>query len=338
LFFLKFVDVKVESGDFEFQTLPLSRSEDDLRGLAVGFQRITLEDLPMVEDALREGLARCVGAEIGSETERFIDGQVSFDVLEGTRTTIFFGNDLATTSVENAIDTTDDGSGALDFDQIDGFHDSGFGGEFAGIEAAASSGDDLSSSSVDGVSMESDVEHFEGTAAHVLFAEDAFLGGPLEGGDARVLDFIEILDGFSGIKEDVGSGGVGAKAPNLSGLIWIPFVFVSKNLGAELGVVLGSDGSVIDFGGEFFLHANSAHEETVVLVGGFGETGLRRLSSDGFSVGDNGIGGTDFNSRKFFSEILEANFEMEFSGTSDNVLARFFSVALDARIRFGETF
>jgi len=126
---LKFVDEAIQSGDFDGDRLPLSCGEDDLVGFRVGFQGVGGEDLPMVKDALREGLTRCVRSKIGGETEGFIDREIGLDVLEGTRTTVFFGNDLSSSSVEHAIDATDDGSWALDFDEVNGLHDTGFGSQ-----------------------------------------------------------------------------------------------------------------------------------------------------------------------------------------------------------------
>ena len=41
------------------------------------------------------------------------------------------------------------------------------------------------------------------------------LTGPLESSNARVLDFIEVLDSLGAVHQDVGSVGVGAEAPNL---------------------------------------------------------------------------------------------------------------------------
>jgi len=190
----------------------------------LGVEGITLQDLPVVKDALREGLSRGVRAKIGSESERFVNGEESFHVLERTGAAIFFSDDLSTTPVEHAVDATDHGAGALDLDEIDWFHHSRFGGQLAGIEAASSGGNDLSSSSMDGVGVKGDVEHLVSDAAHVLFAEDSFFGGPLEGGDARVLDLVQILNSFGGVIENVGASSVGAKAPDLSGIGGFPVV------------------------------------------------------------------------------------------------------------------
>ncbi len=59
-------------------------------------------------------------------------------------------------------------------------------------------------------------------AAHVLLAHDALLGGPLEGGNAGVLDLVQVLHSLGHIREQVGAGSVRAEAPDLLGQILVP--------------------------------------------------------------------------------------------------------------------
>jgi hypothetical protein len=78
-----------------------------------------------------------------------------------------------------------------------------------------------------------------------------------------------------------------------------------------------------------------------VLVGGFGEALLGGLVSDGFSVGNDGVTLLEGALSVLFFEILKANFDVEFTATSDNVFTRLFSGANDERIglrEFTETF
>jgi hypothetical protein len=53
--------------------------------------------------------------------------------------------------------------------------------------------------------------------AHVLFAQDTFLGGPLETSNDGILDFVKILDSLCAIHDDIGSCAVWAEAPDLTG-------------------------------------------------------------------------------------------------------------------------
>jgi hypothetical protein len=184
--------------------------------------------------------------------------------------------------------------------------------------------------------VEGHVENLEADSSHVFLAENSFFGGPLEGGDTRVLNFIEVLDSLGGVVENVGAGGIGTEGPDLSGLIGVPFVLLGEDLGSDFGVVLGADGSIVDFGRKLFLHGSGAHVETVVLVGGFREASLGRFGLNSFTIRNDGVGGSEFDSRKFFGKILQADFKMELSGTGDDVFTTFFGVALHARIGLGE--
>ena len=61
----------------------------------------------MVEDALREGLATGVLAQIGGEAERLVDGQVSLNDEHGCADNLRLLNDNTTASVQHTVDTTD---------------------------------------------------------------------------------------------------------------------------------------------------------------------------------------------------------------------------------------
>jgi len=52
---------------------------------------------------------------------------------------------------------------------------------------------------------------------HVLFSEHAFLDGPLEASDDRVLDFVQVLDTLGNVNNDVGASAVWTEAPDLTG-------------------------------------------------------------------------------------------------------------------------
>jgi len=76
--------------------------------------------------------------------------------------------------------------------------------------------------------------------------------------------------------------------------------------------------------------------KSVVLVGRLGETNLVGLGGDGFLVGNDGVGLLDFAVSVFLLEIVQADFDVEFTATSDNVLSVFFVDNQDQRIRLGE--
>merc|ERR550539_1180182 len=79
----------------------------------------------------------------------------------------------------------------------------------------SSRGDDLAATTVDGVSVQSNIVKIEPDASHVLVTENSLFGGPLEASDTRVLDFVEILDSLGAVNEDVGASCLRAEAPDL---------------------------------------------------------------------------------------------------------------------------
>lgn len=291
----------------------------------------------MVKHALRESLATSVGTEIGGETERLVDREVSLDVVERSAGALLFVNDVTTTPVEHTVDTAHGSFGALNLDKVDGLHETGFGGERGGVDDTTASGDDLTASTVDGISVQGDIEDVEADGAHVLFGEHTFLGRPLEGSDARVLDFVEVLHSLGSVDEQVGTVGVGTEAPNLTGISDIPFVLLGKDTGTGLEIITGVDLARFNVGGELLGHGQSLHEDTVVLVGRLGESDDARLGRNGLTVRHDGLTNLDGDLGVVLLEILETNFKVEFTGTSDDVFTGFGGQALHARVRLGET-
>lgn len=60
----------------------------------------------------------------------------------------------------------------LNLYEIDGLHKPGCSGEHAGVQNSPCRGDDLSTSSVDGISVKSNVVDVESNTAHVFVTED----------------------------------------------------------------------------------------------------------------------------------------------------------------------
>jgi hypothetical protein len=172
----------------------------------------------MVEDGLWEGLSSSSLTEIGGETERLVDWQVGLDSEEWGAWALFLGEDVTTSAGEDTVDTTHGLLWDLDLDQVDWLQESWVGQEGSGVQNTTSSWDDLSSSSVDGIGVEGNIEDVEANRAHWLLSNWTFTGSPLETGDNGILDFVEVLNSLSLINEQVGTGGVWAEAPNLTGI------------------------------------------------------------------------------------------------------------------------
>lgn len=311
--------------------------QNDLVRLRVLFERIRLESLPVIEHALWEGLAGSGGSEVRIETEGLVDWEVSSDHEHGSSGDGFFGEDVSSLSVEDGVDSTHGGFWALDLDEVDGLEESWLGGHDAGVEASSRGGDELSASSMDGISVEGDVVEVESDSSHVFVAKDTFLGGPVETGLDGILDFVEELDSLGDIDDHVGTVLVWAEAPDLSAVVDVPLVLLGHVSSSGLDVVSWSDLLFLDLVGHTFWHWGGLHVETVVLVGRLGEADLVGGLGDGLSVRNNGLGLLDGDAGVVFFEILETDFQVEFSGTSDNVLAGLFRDDLDHGIGLGES-
>ena len=82
-------------------------------------ERITVELLPMIEDALREGTTGGGGTESLSETKGLSDGQESLHVDKRGSGNGVLLIDNTTTLGEALVDTTDGVIGALDLNEED---------------------------------------------------------------------------------------------------------------------------------------------------------------------------------------------------------------------------
>jgi hypothetical protein len=174
---------------------------------------------------------------------------------------------------------------------------------------------------VDSVGVEGNILDVEADTSHVFVSQSTFFGGPLEGGLAGVLDFVHELALLSDIDQQVGASGLGTETPDLLGIVGVPSEFVLENLVADLNVLLGVDFVIFDGLGELVGEGESSAEDSVVLVGGLREADLAGLSTDSFLVGDDGVTLLELALSEVLLEILEANFDVEFTAASDDVLA-----------------
>jgi hypothetical protein len=116
--------------------------------------------------------------------------------------------------IETHVDTTLSVLRALDLDRVHRLLETRLGEEGRSVADSSADGDELSSTSVDGVGVKGNIHlvtkgerephDVEPDTSLVLLANDSLLGGPLEGGDARVLDLVEVLDSLGNIDEPEG--------------------------------------------------------------------------------------------------------------------------------------
>lgn len=150
------------------------------------------------------------------------------------------------------------------------------------------------------------IEDVDADTTHVLLSADTLLRCPLEGSNARVLDLVEVLHTLGDIDEQVGAGGVGAEAPDLTRIGDVPAELVGEHTSTDLVVVAGVDLALLDGLGELLVDGLRLGVETVVLVLRLGERNNRRLSLDGLLVTNDGVGDLEGDTSVVLLEILNA--------------------------------
>ncbi len=280
----------------------------------------------MVERALGEGLATGVGAEVGSEAERLHDGEVGEEGHLGGTRALLLSEDVPTAAGEDAIDVAHGILRHGDVAEVDRLEESRSSRHEGGEAHTAGGGHDLSHTTVNGISVEDDVHEVEPAAAHLLLADGTVLGSPGESTNDRLLNLEEVVDSLGGVDKEVGSSAVGAEGPDLTSLRDVPAELVGHL--AALGLVLSSgvDVPVVNGIAELLGEGLGLDEETVVLVGGLGEAGVRLLG-DSLTEGDDRVRDLDLGSHEVVLEILEADLEVELARGGNDVLTGFLGVA-----------
>lgn len=323
---------------FWLDTLPLAHVLDNLSGHGGLVERAaTRQDLPVVEHHLRERLTTSVRAEVSVETERLVDGEVSLDVEQRSTGTLSFLEDVTSPAGEHRVDTTHSLLGNLNLDQEDRLLDTRVGEQGGGVEHTPGSGDDLTTTTVNGIGVEGDIHDVETNGTHWLFGNGTFLGGPLETGDNGILDFVEVLHSLGLVDEQVGAGGLRTEAPNLSGIGDVPTVVVSEDPGTSLEIVTRADSASLNVLANLLRQRGGGDVETVVLVGRLGQSSHARVTTDGLTVRHDGVGNAERHTSVVLLKILQANLQVKLTGTGNDVLTRLSDHGQDARVRLAET-
>jgi hypothetical protein len=291
----------------------------------------------MVEDGLWEGLAGGVRAEIGVEAEGLHDWQVSLDGEEWGTWTLLLGEDVATTAGKDTVDTTHGGLWNLNLDQEDWLEETWLGEKGRGVQDTTGSWDDLTTTTMDGISVKGNIHDVEADRAHWLLSNWTLTGGPLETGDDGILDFVKVLDGLGLVDEQVGTVGVWAEAPNLTGIGDIPSVLISKDTSAGLEIITRADLAILNVLGDLLGKRLSNHVDSVVLVWRLRQSLHGRSASDGLTVLDDWVGNTEWDTSVVLLKILQANLQVELTSTGNDVLTRWGDEGQDARIGLGQT-
>lgn len=135
-------------------TLPLPHLRNNLSRPRGRIQRRPArQDLPMIKDRLREGLAASGAAQVRSEAERLVDRQVRFDIEQRGARSLLLGEHVTAAPGEDAVDAAHGLFGDLDLDLEDGFENAWVSEEGGSVEDAAGGGDELAAAAMDGVGV-----------------------------------------------------------------------------------------------------------------------------------------------------------------------------------------
>ncbi|GKT92871.1 elongation factor 2 [Colletotrichum tofieldiae] len=324
--------------NLNLETLALTHLLDDLADLGGAVKRrATGQGLPVVEDKLGEGLSGGGLAQVTVEAEGLHDGEVGLDGEQRSAGTLLLTEDVTTSAGKDTVDTTHGLLGNLDLDQEDGLEKGGLGEQSGGVQDSAGGGDDLATTTVNGIGVEGDIHDVPADGTHGLLGNGTLAGGPLETRDDGVLDFVEVLDGLGLVDEQVGASGVGTEGPDLTGVSDVPAEVVSQDTSTGLEIVTGADLAGLDLLGELLVDGLSDHVDTVVLVGRLGQSSDAGLANNGLAVLDDGVGDDEGNTGVVVLEIVQANLQVELTSTGNNVLTRLGGHGQDARVGLGET-
>jgi hypothetical protein len=262
----QFIDEVLEGWDTWLETLSLSDSLDETVGLGSFLGWIVGEELPMIEGALWEGSSGGGGSEGLGETEGLTDWQVCLHDNEwGTSDWLLTDNNTSSLG-KSLIDTSYGIIWSLDLTEEDWLLESWLGGKLGSVHNSSGGWDDLTTTSMDGISVEGNIMDVESHTSHVLITQNTFFGGPLEGSLEGILDFVQVLDTLSDINEHVWSLSVWTEAPNLLGISLVPLELLNEGSGSLLWIRFWSELLALNHIGKLISEWLSLDIESVMLV------------------------------------------------------------------------
>lgn len=141
-----------------------------------------------------------------------------------------------------------------------------FSSKNCSIEDSSGCWNNLSSTSMNSISMERDILNVESNSSHIFFCHNTFFGCPLEGSFHRILDFMEVLNLFSLINKKIWSGSFWSKAPHFLSIIWIPIIFFLESFHSNLWIRSWSYFIIINSICELFMHWFTFHINSVMFI------------------------------------------------------------------------
>lgn len=133
---------------------------------------------------------------------------------------------MASTLTQARENCTSKVLGNPNLNEVYGLLESRLGGENRAINYSSSSGNNLTTTSMDRIGVKCNITYVDSDSSCLFFSHDSFLGCPLEACYHGVLDFVEVLDTLRGINKEIGTRALWTEAPDFSGFIYIPVEFV----------------------------------------------------------------------------------------------------------------
>jgi len=236
----------IKGWDTWLESLSLSDTFNNDVGLWVNLKWVSWKHFPMIKYALWECSSWSSGSKGLGETEWLSYWEEASHVYKwGT------GNWLLTFNWSSSlghglIDGTNNIIWSLNFYQEDWLLKFWLSSKFASINNSSGSWDDLTTTSVDSISMEGYIMNVESVTSHVLITQSTFFGCPLESSFNWIFDFIKELHTLGNINEHVSTIGVWTEAPDLQSISFVPFEFFREIFGSSLWMSLWSQSSVFN--------------------------------------------------------------------------------------------
>ena len=152
-----------------------------------------------------------------------------------------------------------------------------------------------------------DIKDVDSDATHIFLSADTLLGSPLEGGNTRVLDFVQVLHTLGDVDQQIGTGSIGTETPDLPGIGNVPSELVGHDPGTSLEIVTGADFAVLDSEGEFLFDGLGLEIQTVMLVLRLGQCSYGGLGLNGLTVADDGVRNLEGDASVVFLKVLCGN-------------------------------
>lgn len=104
----------------------------------------------------------------------------------------------------------------------------------------------LSSSSMNSISMELTIHNIKSHSSHILFTKYSLFRSPLEWWNHWFFNFIHILNTFCSINYHIRSCIIGTKTPNFSSVVFLPIKLLCESFSSNFHILSWSNLSVFN--------------------------------------------------------------------------------------------